>query len=372
MGEIHFRFQEKANADDYAIAISSALNKPYAREHVVSGRARVWEYDEEAVRALLEEMVPGRARVMFCAREFPDEPSNVQTGAEVNGVEGGWTKETWYGTEYRMRRMEEGLLKEERNDIDAFHLPRPNEFLPRRLDVEKVDVEEPSKAPVKIEDSPASVLWYKKDDQFWVPKAVYYANIVTPIAQVTPRNAVKTRMYTNLINDALTEYSYDASLAGLNYRCHGVERGLFFSVGGYNDKIPVLAKTVLDKMKNIKVDPARFEVLKEDLIQEYENFDLTEPYRYADYLVNYLMAERAWTPKEKLAELKTLTVAEVQEHVEELFLRTYVEALAHGNISEKEGVSMLEMTEQVLGSRNLFPMEKLYERSLILPEARFH
>lgn len=98
LAEIHFRFQEKIAADDYAVSLSKGLNHPYAREHVLSGRTRVWEHNEEQVRALLDEMVPSKTRVMFCARHLEDN-------------EGEWQKETWYGTEYRIKKMSDRLLK---------------------------------------------------------------------------------------------------------------------------------------------------------------------------------------------------------------------------------------------------------------------
>ena len=38
-----------------------------------------------------------------------------------------------------------------------------------------------------------------------------------PIAFVTPAHSVQTEFYCVLLIDALTEYSYDAELAGLGY-----------------------------------------------------------------------------------------------------------------------------------------------------------
>ena len=45
------------------------------------------------------------------------------------------------------------------------------------------------------------------------------------------------RMYTELVNDALTEYSYDASLAGLGYDFGSYDRGVFLAASGYNEKV---------------------------------------------------------------------------------------------------------------------------------------
>jgi insulysin len=44
-------------------------------------------------------------------------------------------------------------------------------------------------------------------------------------------------MYAELVNDALTEYSYDASLAGLGYDFGSYDRGVFLAASGYNEKV---------------------------------------------------------------------------------------------------------------------------------------
>lgn len=74
------------------------------------------------------------------------------------------------------------------NDIQEFHLPNKNDFIPTNLDVEKREVSEvrffcvrdellltpyqkPQRRPHLIYETELSQVWYKKDDQFWLPKA---------------------------------------------------------------------------------------------------------------------------------------------------------------------------------------------------------
>ena len=75
------------------------------------------------------------------------------------------------------------------NDIKELFLPGPNAFIPTNLDVEKCEVDtvslstslyigqrlrqfvQPAKRPYLIRQTALSSLWYKKDDQFWVPRA---------------------------------------------------------------------------------------------------------------------------------------------------------------------------------------------------------
>ncbi len=76
-------------------------------------------------------------------------------------------------------------------------------------------------------------------------------------------------MFGDLVEDALTEQTYDADLAGLSYKFQGESEGMYVSVSGYNDKLPVLLRTILTEVKNFVVDPRRFEVLKEQVMSYF-------------------------------------------------------------------------------------------------------
>jgi len=77
------------------------MAKPYLREHILSGATRVWDWDEGQVRELLKGFTADKSRVMVMAKEFKDDSE--------------WKNEPWYKSEYRVRRIDEGLLKEVRN-----------------------------------------------------------------------------------------------------------------------------------------------------------------------------------------------------------------------------------------------------------------
>jgi insulysin len=129
--------------------------------------------------------------------------------------------------------------------------------------------------------SPRTTLWYKKDDQFWVPKARVIVEMRTPVAIESPIASVLTkyvdnmvlglglpaeyryRLYATLVADALNEYSYDADLAGLTYLFDTSSLGFFVTITGYNDKLHVLLRDVLVKAKDLEVRADRLEVMIE-------------------------------------------------------------------------------------------------------------
>ena len=76
---------------------------------------------------------------------------------------------------------------------------------------------------------------------------------------------VKSRLFADLVGDSLTEFSYDADLAGLSYNYASHSFGTNLVVGGYNDKLPVLLRHVFEKIKDLKVEQDRLNVMKEQV-----------------------------------------------------------------------------------------------------------
>jgi insulysin len=73
------------------------------------------------------------------------------------------------------------------------------------------------------------------------------------------------RLYADLVTDSLTEFSYDAALAGMEYQFVSQPSGLFIRTSGYNDKLARLTQHILTNSKSLVVDPARLAVIKEEV-----------------------------------------------------------------------------------------------------------
>lgn len=103
--------------------------------------------------------------------------------------------------------------------------------------------------------------------------------------------------------DAMNEYSYDADLAGLSYKLDTQADGILMTVDGYNDKLPVLAKVVLEKIATLKIDPKRFDLVKDQISRQYLNFNLAAPGQLAAYYTSFLTQKDGFLPAEKLSAL---------------------------------------------------------------------
>lgn len=73
------------------------------------------------------------------------------------------------------------------------------------------------------------------------------------------------RLFADLVGDSLTEFSYDADLAGLSYNYASHSFGTYLIIAGYNDKLPVLLRHIFERIKGLKVNPDRLKIMKEQV-----------------------------------------------------------------------------------------------------------
>ncbi|KAG6860960.1 hypothetical protein C0995_005624 [Termitomyces sp. Mi166 len=351
VSDIKFRFKEKQRLDEYATSVTEFMSWPVPKDLILKAPAVTWDWDsaigEEEVRKCLEtfRITEGRVVLMATATEH----------AKIASTDVTWEKEPWYGTSYRVERFDERFIEkaEAPNTIPELCLPGPNEFIPTDLEVDKRIVTEPLQRPHLVRETPLSTLWHKKDDHFLVPKAHAVIDI--------------RRLYADIVNDSLTEYSYAADLAGLSYNFMSQTNGLYISIHGYNDKLSVLVKKVLETMKGLPVDPQRLNVIKEQNQREWRNFFLGQSYTLSDYFGRYLLTADQWSLEEKLKELPSITANEIQTHIKQLLSQVNLRMFVAGNIYKDEALKIADIAEDGLAISPLSAVE-LNDRALLLPE----
>ncbi|KAK9454555.1 Metalloenzyme, LuxS/M16 peptidase-like protein [Dipodascopsis uninucleata] len=349
-----FRFRQKSPASSTTSRLAATMQKPLPREWLLSGPTLYREFDEKEIARSAEYFDPDRFRFTLISKEVP----------------GGFDKtEKWYGTEYRVEDIDTNLIDAVKNapTNEELHLPAKNNFIATDFEVDKKDVSSPSRNPSLIYDTFGCKLWYKKDDTFWVPKANIYIAFRNPLATITPSNSVKTRLFVDLVCDSLNAFTYAANIAGLNFRLGMVQDGLYIGTDGYNHKILILLKTILEEIKNFKVDPERFEVIREKLEREYKNFDYAVPYQQIGFYTSYLLSERSWLNEEKIMELNSVTSKDLEAFIPDLLRQFDTEILVHGNLGKDDASNIAKMVNDTLKHRPLPQSLDVLARSLILP-----
>ncbi|KAL5511367.1 STE23_2 [Sanghuangporus vaninii] len=355
---LNFRFAEKQRRpENYATWISDHVKMPIPRSLILSGPKLTWDWDEHLVREMLGQLTVDSGRVVVMAKDH-----------SIIGKTGPWTTEPWYGTEYTVEKVDPEFMAAARtpNDIPELFLPGPNEFVPDNVEVEKIEVPQPAKRPSLIKSTPLVDVWHKKDDQFWVPRAQVIVEARTPFAGSSARASVMTRLYVDLVKDSLTEFSYDASLAGLQYDLGSSMLGLCMTLSGYNDKLHVLAQHVLEKTRNLDISEDRLAVIKENVKLQWQNFFLGQTYSLSEYYGRYLLAGRQYTLMEKLAEIDSITVEELRKHAQKLLSQFKYFVLVNGNLRKEDANRIASTSEDILSSEAVPADQVPVERSRLL------
>ncbi|KAF3769957.1 hypothetical protein M406DRAFT_248220 [Cryphonectria parasitica EP155] len=360
MADVDFKFKQKTPASRFTSKISAVMQKPLPREWLLSGTSRLRRFDPKAIREGIDCLRPENLRICIVSRDYP----------------GKWDKkEQWYGTEYASEKIPDDFLEEIKkagsstaaDRISNLHMPHKNQFIPTKLEVEKKEVKEPAVAPKLVRNDGMARTWYKKDDQFWVPKANLIVSCKSPVIYASAENAVKARVFTDLVRDALEEYSYDAELAGLQYHVSLDSRGLFLEVGGYNDKLPVLLEQVLKTMRDLEIKEDRFAIIKERVSRAYRNWALQQPFHQVGEYTYWLTTEHDFTVEEFAAELPIVTCESTRTFQKELLSQLHIEAVVHGNVYKEDALRLTDMLEQRLKTRPLPKTQWPIWRSFLFP-----
>lgn len=359
MSEVDFRFQEKSSASTTVRTMCSTMQKPLPREWLLSSTDLIRKFDGDAISTALGHLKADNYRLTIVSQQYP----------------GDWPmKEKWYGTEYKVERISTdfaaAVQKAEevtsKDRIPELHLPHKNEFIPSKLTVEKKKVTETAKAPKLIRNDELARTWWKKDDRFWVPRANVFVTLRNPLAGALPSTSVKTRMYCQLVKDALVEYSYDAEIAGLEYELGDYNEGIEIDVSGYNDKISVLLNKVLVTMRDLEVKPDRFKIVKERLLRGYRNWDFQQPYHQVGQYTSWLSSDKTWINEQYLAEITHLTPEDISCFYPQLLRQVHLEVLCHGNIYKEDALRITDLVESTLKPRALPLAQCQTARNLIL------
>lgn len=137
-------------------------------------------------------------------------------------------------------------------------------------------------------------------------------------------NAASASLLVKLFNDSMSEELYDAKLAGLYCQLSLSSSSLVLATGGYNDKLPALMVAAVKALVAFRVDPRRFELLKDDvrlphlstssfnadlalhlqLRRALTNHNLGEPRDLSNYYSSFLCSSRSYAAQDQLAALE--------------------------------------------------------------------
>ncbi|XP_059056588.1 insulin-degrading enzyme [Achroia grisella] len=312
------------------------LLQEYPMEDVLSAYYLISEWKPELIDEMLSLLTPENVRIAVVAKCFGEKCTQT---------------EPWYGTKYLQEDIEEAKIKEWKSvtSCPELCLPPVNEFIPARLQLETSD--DPTIdaiAPAIIKDTPLMRLWFKRDNEFLLPKAVITFDIVSPLAYADPLNCNLTSVWVLVLRDSLQQFAYAAELAGLRWTVGNAKYGLTVTIDGYDDKQHVLLDKIIEHMVNFKADPKRFEIMKENHIRGIKNFEAEQPYQHAVYQQALCLSDIVWTRKQLLHAAEQMTVEQLDDFAARLMRKVHVEGFMFGNLTRERALKIANNLENKL------------------------
>ncbi|KAE8294690.1 Nardilysin [Larimichthys crocea] len=279
----------------------------FPKDDFLTGDQLMFEYDQQVISAALSLLTPDRANLLLLS---PENEGHCPL------------REKWFGTCYNMEDVSEEWAQRWTSDFELnseLHLPAENRFIATDFTLKTSDCPD-SEFPVRIVNTDRGCLWYKKDNKFKIPKAYIRFNLITPMIQKSPENLVLFDLFVNILAHNLAEPAYEADVAQLGYKLVAGEHGLVIRLKGFNHKLPLLLKLIVDHLAEFTAEPGVFTMFSEQLKKTYFNI-LIKPERLGKDVRLLILEHCRWSRDE--AEL-------------------YTEGLVQGNFTSAESKEFLQ------------------------------
>jgi len=336
IAELNYRFRDKPAAIDSVMELAQSM-QDYPAQDVLWGNSAFSVYDDTLLKQALGYL---RADNMLVALVAPD--VSTQTTSQ------------FYGTAYNQSSRIPAVLDLKPAYHQKLWLPERNLFIPKNLVIKA-----PSMLPVQDGAASKNVptllvnnedlkLWFLQDKKFHSPKAELNLRFKLPVLNNSIENAARTQLFAALITDQLNEYSYPASLAGLNFSLTANARGLDVNVSGYTDKQSLLMNKILAAISQADFVQARFDTVKENLLREWRNEDRNLPYSVLAKKVARLQYLPYWGVKEYVDILQKTSFEQFKQFSSDMLRGAKLETLYYGNLYPQDAIKLSAVMEHQL------------------------
>lgn len=320
--KVAFQYQEQVKALDLASHLSINMHH-YDVEDVVFGDYRMDGLDVIETQQLLAMMTPANMRLQLIAPE-------LETDKQA----------AWYHSPYQIRKISteditRWLAPKVRSELT---LPSPNPFIIDHC-VARTDKSN-GPVPLVVSQEPGYRIWHKKDDEFNVPKGHLYLSLDSAQTAASPKHAALTRLYVEMLLDYLTEYTYQAEVAGLSYNIYPHQGGITLHLTGFSGKQEALLSLVIEKARERKFTQNRFELIKKQILRSWYNHTQAKPISQLFTSLTVTLQKRSFEPARMAELLEEITLEDLHAHVKSFYEKIHLEGLVYGDWLESEAKAL--------------------------------
>ncbi|XP_029683949.1 nardilysin b [Takifugu rubripes] len=334
-----FLYQEQMEPIESVVNICENMQL-FPKEDVLTGDQLMFQYDPQVISAALSLLTPDRVNLLLLSPEHEGRCSLT---------------EKWFGTSYSAEDLSAEWVERWAGDFSLdpeLHLPAENRFIATDFTLKAADCEN-SDVPVQVVQVERGALWFKKDDKFQIPRAYIRFHLISPVIQKSPESLVLFDLLVNILAHNLSEPAYEAEVAHLDYRLVAAEHGLVVRLKGFNHKLPLLLKLIVDHLADFGAEPGVFAMFVEQLKKAYFNV-LIRPECLGRDVRLMLLQHSRWSVVQKYrAIMSDPTREQLLTFVSALKAELYAEGLVQGNFSSAESKEFLQYFIDTLQFRAL-------------------
>ncbi len=339
MSALAFQYQEPGGAEGLVTGMAERMQF-YPMPDLITSSYFYRNFDPRLIHSVLDFMRPDNMLMTLSARGVPTDKI-----------------EPWYSTRYSTRRItpDRIALWHQYPHQAALATNRPNPFIPENLAIKPLKGEPlPATAanvmdkPKLLVDSDGVRLWFKQDNQFFTPRSNFFVYAMTPLFQNSLRNSLLANFVVSLVNDKLSAYAYPANLAGADFGIGARSRGFTLALSGYSDKQSGLLETLLKTLTAADFRQERFDIIKTEMIRNWQNAELQTPYMRLFGEVQALVVNPYWSNEESIAEVQNIMFSDVKDFVPTMLASLRLDALYHGNALDSDARAMMDIVTRYL------------------------
>jgi insulysin len=325
-----FKFQEQIKVLDLVSHLSINMHH-YQVEDLVYGDYRMDGFDTEETTKLLNLLSADNMRLQVVAKE-------LSTDKQAN----------WYHTPYAVSDISRDRIAKWQacQTRPQLILPVKNPFIVD--DPQARNAKSLHPYPVIVAEGPSYRIWHKKDDEFNVPKGHMYLSLDSEQASKTVRHAALTRLYVEMLLDYLTEPTYQAEVAGLNYNIYPHQGGITLHLTGFTGNQETLLSLLIHKARERNFTQERFNTIKKQLLRSWRNMSQAKPISQLFTSLTVTLQKRSYEPTQLAAALDNIQLADLHDHVSAFYEKIYLEGLVYGDWLVSEAQQLSKRLQQLL------------------------
>ncbi|GHE97644.1 insulinase family protein [Thalassotalea profundi] len=327
IAKLDFTFQEKGNPMSTVYQLAPVLQNTPPR-NLLNTDYQFQAFDAELTHKFLTQLSPYNMQQTLVS-------PNVETDQH----------EPLYDVGYAINKIAPATLEQWQNaSADAtMQLPALNPFIAEDISVRSANID--TKPEIIVKES-GLTLWHYQDTSFNMPKSSVYMRIESPFAGDNVKNRAQIALADRLIEDKLNAYGYNAKLAGLSYGLFSSNKGLGYTISGYNDKQLELIKAINKAIIDFDINQDKFDMIKESLVRDWKNSALNRPINQVFSRSRREFGIDPYSNAELADALEPIHLADLKRYMNTLLSDISIKVLTHGNTSKNEAISIASNLRQ--------------------------